>query len=63
MASKLREFLPFWEEITSDQWVLNSIQRGYSIELMHTSPFTVVWSTRSPTCGADVLSGMVASLL
>ena len=63
MAGRLSEFLPFWEEITSNQWVLNIIRRGYSIELMHTPHFIGVWSTRSPTCGTDMLSGEVADLL
>ena len=61
-ASGGREFLPFWE-ITSYQWVLDIIQRGYFIKLMHIPPFMGVWSTRSPTLGADVLSGEVADLL
>ena len=39
VAGRLREFLPFWKEITSDQWVLDIIRQGYSIELMHTHPF------------------------
>ena len=63
MAGRLKEFLPFWEQITSDRWVLNILRRGYSIERLHIPPFTVVQSTRPPTLGTDLLSSEVAGLL
>ena len=38
VAGKLREFLPSWEEITSE-WVLGILRRGYSIKLLHVPHF------------------------
>ena len=55
VADRLREFLPFWE-ITSDQWVLNILREGYSIELLHVPPFAGICSIRPSPLGADVLS-------
>ena len=37
MAGSLVVFLPFWEEITSDQRVLDIIRPSYSIQLMQHS--------------------------
>ena len=59
----LREFLPFWEKVFTDQWVLNIIQHGYSIELLQVPHFNGVCRTNQPLLGADVLSDEVDSLL
>ena len=63
VVGRFREFLPFGEGITSDQWVLNILRRGYSIELLRVPHFAGVQSTRPPSLGADVLSSEVDSLL
>ena len=34
MISSLRDFLPFWEKITTDQWVLYVIRNVYCLDLL-----------------------------
>ena len=63
VAGRLRDFLPFWVKIATDQWVLNIIQHVFSIELLHIFHFNGVWSTKPPLLGASILSGEVKGLL
>ena len=61
LGGRLSAFLPFWEEITSDQWVLSVIRNGYSLELITCPPRTGVRLTILRD-GGSVLLDEVAEL-
>ena len=63
VVGMLGEFFPFWEEITSDQWVDNVLRNGYSIKLLCITHFVEVRNTRPPLLGTDILSSEVDGLL
>lgn len=37
--SHLSQFLSAWAHITSDQWVLSTVELGYALQFISTSPF------------------------
>jgi len=63
VAGRLAHFLPFWQKITRDAWVLDIVQNGYKIELTSTHPTRGVVPTKPPPSGIDTLSEEVAGLL
>ena len=63
VVGRLKQFLHFCKEITSDRWALDVIQCGYSIEVLWVHHFAGVRSTRPPLLSADVLSSEVEGLL
>jgi len=62
VSGRLSYFLPFWEKITSDQWVLEVVKHGYRLNLEGSPPFTGCHRTRLRD-GQAALSEEVASLL
>ena len=46
MGGRLRHFLPKWEQITRDQWVLNIIKEGYKLEFIQKPPFSGIKETK-----------------
>ena len=63
VAGWLVHFLPFWEVIQADHWVLEIICQGYSIELVQTPQFQGVMSTQVPLDGPEVPFNEVEDLL
>ena len=62
MGGRLSLFLPQWESITRDPWVLETIHLGYSLEMQETPPgFRGIRSTITRS-GASVLSEEVEGL-
>jgi len=56
-------FLPYWQSITSDAWVLDIIRRGYSIELIEQPPWSGIRPTKPPSAAIDTLTEEVDGLL
>ena len=56
VAGHLIHFLPFWQEvIQADNWLLEVVSYGYSVELLQTPQFREVRSTQPPPAGPDIL--------
>ena len=60
-AGRLTHFLPFWEMITTDPWVLNVIRQGYSLELLRIPRFNGIHRTPVRD-GGSALSDEVVDL-
>lgn len=60
-GGRLSQFLPFWREITQDQWILSVIEKGYHLELIRTPPITGLRRTRLRD-GSEFLCEEVAEL-
>lgn len=58
VGGRLTHFLPFWEKLTSDDWVLGIIRRGYRMELIKTPPFSGVRVTPLRNGGSVLLEEM-----
>ena len=41
VGGRLRHFLPLWESITTDQWVLDIVRRGYPLPFVTMPPLTL----------------------
>ena len=60
-AGRLGHFLPFWESLTSDAWVLSVVRNGYTLELTRVPPPSGIRRTQA-RLGSKVLSEEVATL-
>ena len=62
-AGRLTHFLPFWEKVTSDPWVLKVIRSGYLLEIAKQLPSRRKILTTPLRDGGHVLLEEVAELL
>ena len=66
VGGRLRLFAGFWQEITSDRWVLATISQGYKLEFTNTPPSdTILRATPIPANPEKrtTLEGEISSLL
>ena len=61
-AGRLRHFLPFWESITDNDWVLSIVKSGYFIELKRPPPVTGTRVTAMKPATRDVMESEVIDL-
>ena len=62
LGGRLSHFLPFWQGITTDKWVLSVVQFGYQIDLLSPPPSMSPRYTRLRD-GEDVLLAEVTEML
>ena len=62
VSGRVTHFLPFWEKITSDQWVLEVVTRGYRLDFEKIPPFSGLRNTFLRS-GQSTLSEEVEGLL
>ena len=63
VAGRLRHFIPFWELIRADAWVLETVANGYSLEVISPPAFQGVRKTTAGKKSGRVLSGEVEDLV
>ena len=63
VAGRLRFFLPQWEKITNDQWVLSTIKEGLKLEFLSIPPFSGVKETHVNVQNLPILLQEVKKLL
>jgi len=61
-AGRLRHFLPFWEKVTDNEWVLSIVRSGYFIELKNPPPVTGARVTPAKRATRDAMAAEVADL-
>ena len=63
VGGRLTHFLPEWEKITQENWVLSIIKEGYKLEFIQKPPFQGIKSTLVNTKNLVLLKAEVNTLL
>lgn len=63
VGGRLTHFLPEWEKITQEKWVLSVIKEGYKLEFLQKPPFQGIKSTQTNKKNADLLKAEINSLI
>ena len=63
VGGRLAHFLPEWEKITSDKWVLEVIREGYKLEFLEKPPFLGIKPTNVPQKDQILISEEIEKLL
>ena len=63
VGGRLSHFLPEWEKITTDKWILSIIKEGYQLEFIQKPPFLGIKQTLVNAKNLEILDLEIKSLL
>ena len=63
VGGRLSHFLPEWQRITSDKWVLDLVEHGYKLEFLKKPPFLGIKPTNVPVQNQNIIKQEINAML